>query len=128
LNAIEVNRMSNQHIHIGVEDAQQGFERFIDAWRKAQSGAVDEAEVHLNFEDFSMLTAVLTPKRLELLRTVRQQGPFSVRALSKVLARDYKNVHVDAAALEAVGLIQRDGDGLLIAPWDVIDAHVRLAA
>lgn len=47
-----------------------------------------------------------------------------MRALSKELARDYTTVHVDAAALEAVDLIQRDREGLLIAPWDVIDAHV----
>ncbi len=72
-----------------------------------------------------MLASVLTPKRLELLKVLRQQGPLSVRALSKALERDYKNVHVDASALEAVELIQRDSDGLLVAPWDVIDAHVR---
>lgn len=120
--------MTKQHIHIGVEDAQRGFERFVNAWGKAESDATNEIEVHLNFENFAMLASVLTPKRLELLKALRQQGPFSVRALSKVLARDYKNVHGDAAALEAVDLIQRDGEGLLIAPWDVIDAHVRLAA
>jgi predicted transcriptional regulator len=120
--------MSTQHIHVGVEDAKRGFERFVAAWHTAQSDAVQEAEVHLNFEDFARLASVLTPKRLELLKILRQQGPLSVRALSKTLERDYKNVHVDASALEAVDLIQRDGDGLLIAPWDVIDAHVRLVA
>ena len=50
----------------------------------------------------------------------------SVRALAKLLERDYKNVHTDASALEAVDLIQRTDEGLLVAPWDVIDAHVRL--
>lgn len=118
--------MSTRHIHIGVEDSKRGFERFVDAWHEAQSDTTGEPEVHLNFEDFAMLASTLTPKRLELLKALRQQGPLSVRALSKVLARDYKNVHVDASALESVDLIQRDGDGLLLAPWDVIDAHVRL--
>jgi len=51
-----------------------------------------------------------------------------VRALSKQLGRDYKNVHTDAIALENVGLIQRSEEGLLVVPWDVIDAHVRLVA
>lgn len=118
--------MTKQHIHIGVEDSKHGFERFIDAWHKAQSDTAHETEVHLNFEDFAMLASVLTPKRLELLKALRQQGPLSVRALSTVLKRNYKNVHVDASALEAVDLIQRDSDGLLIAPWDVIDAKFRL--
>ena len=120
--------MSTQHIHVGVEDAKRGFERFVAAWNTAQSGEVQETEVHLNFEDFAMLASVLTPKRLEFLKVLRQQGPLSVRALSKTLERDYKKVHVDASALEAVDLIQRDSDGLLFAPWDVIDAHVRLIA
>jgi predicted transcriptional regulator len=47
-----------------------------------------------------MLAAVLTPKRLELMKTLRQSGPLSVRALAKQL----------------------------VTPWDVIDAHVRLVA
>ena len=59
---------------------------------------------------------------------MREHGPSSVRALSKRLDRDYKNVHADTALLESVDLIQRDEEGLIVAPWDVIDAHVRLVA
>ena len=120
--------MSKQHIHIGVEDAERGFKRFVDNWRKAETGTIDQAEIHLNFESFSMLASVLTPKRLELMKVLRQQGLLSIRALSKQLGRDYKNVHTDVIALEAVDLIQRSEDGLLLVPWDVIDAHVRLVA
>ena len=119
---------SKQHIHISVEDANCGFERFVEAWHKAEAGEIEQAEIHLGFGDFVMLTAVLSPKRLELMKTLRQHGPLSVRALSKQLERDYKNVHADVSALEEVGLIQRTEEGLLFVPWDVIDAHVRLAA
>ena len=120
--------MSKQHIHIGVEDAERGFRRFVDAWHKAESGTIDQAEVHLNFESFSMLASVLTPKRLELMKVLRQQGLLSIRALSKQLRRNYKNVHTDVIALSDVGLIQRSEEGMLAVPWDVIDAHVRLVA
>ena len=120
--------MSKQHIHIGVEDAERGFERFTEAWHKAEAGEIEAAEVHLNFEDFAKLLAVLTPKRLTLLRSLRQRGPSSVRALAKHLKRDYKNVHRDVSALEEVGLVARTEEGLLVAPWDVIDAHVHLVA
>ena len=118
--------MTKQHIHISLEDANRGFERFIEAWHESATGAKDRPEIHLNFED--LLTAALTRKRLELMRTLRQHGPLSVRALSKQLAREYKNVHADARILEEVELIQRTEEGLLVAPWDVIDAHVRLVA
>ncbi len=120
--------MSKQHIHIGVEDANRGFKRFAETWRKAEAGNVEQPEIHLNFEDFAMLASILTPKRLELMKILRQHGPLSVRALSKQLKRDYKNVHVDVSALEKADLVQRNEEGLLIAPWDVIDAHVRLVA
>jgi len=120
--------MTKRHIHIGVEDAEQGFRRAIEAWRKAESGELEQAEIHLNFADFAMLSSVMTPRRLELMKALRQHGPLSVRALSKQLGRDYKNVHVDVKTLEDVGLIQRNEDKLLVAPWDVIDAHFRLVA
>lgn len=120
--------MSKQHIHLGVENAEAGYERFIKAWERAEAGKLSETEVHLNFEDLSMLLSVLTPRRLEILKTLRQQGSMSVRALSRHLERDYKNVHTDVSALEKTGLIIRTEEGTLQAPWDVIDAHVQLVA
>lgn len=118
----------SKRIDIGVEDAKDGFKRFSDTWNSANSESRADTEVHLNFENFETLLSVLTPKRLELLKALRQQGPLSVKALAGNLGRDYKNVHVDTAELEAVDLIQRTEDGLVTAPWDVIDAHVRLVA
>ncbi len=120
--------MNKQHIHIGTEDANHGFERFVETWERAEQGQIREAEVHLNFQDLSMLLSILTPRRLEVLKTLRQQGPSSVRALSRNSGRDYKNVHADVRALEGVGLLERTGEGTLQVPWDVIDAHVDLAA
>lgn len=118
----------SKRIDIGIEDAKDGFKRFSDAWNSADAKAGTSTEVHLNFESFETLMSVLTPKRLELLKTLRKQGPLSVKGLANTLGRDYKNVHVDTAELEAVDLIQRTEDGLVVAPWDVIDAHVRLVA
>lgn len=119
--------MSKQHIHIGKEDANRGFDRFIDAWDRAEQGKLNKPEVHLNFEDLQMLLSILTPRRLEVLKTLHQK-PLSVRALSKQLGRDYKNVHADTRALEEVDLLERTANGALYAPWDVIDAHVDLVA
>ncbi len=120
--------MKLKKVNIGIGDARQSYRRFIDAWHKTETGNEIDVEIHLDFENLETLVSVLTPKRFELLRTLRQQGPLSVRALSKVLSRDYKNVYVDVTELEAVDLIHRDNEGLTIAPWDVIDAHVRLVA
>lgn len=120
--------MSKRHIHIGVEESGRAYDRFIDAWRRAERGELSAPEIHLNFENLSMLLSLLTPRRLEILKTLRHDGPLSVRALSNALERDYKNVHTDIRALEEAGLVGRMEDGTLAAPWDVIDAHLNLVA
>ena len=111
--------MNKQHIHVGIEDTDRGFDRFVETWKRAERGHIKETEVHLNFEDLSMLLSILTPRRLEVLKTLRQQSLSSVRALSKNLGRDYKNVHADVRALENVGLLERTGKGSLRMPWDM---------
>lgn len=120
--------MSKKHIHVGAEKANRGLQRFVETWHKAERGEAIQDEVHLNYEDLSMLLAVLSPKRIELLKMLRQKGPMSVRGLSNELERNYKNVHTDVATLEEAGLVERTQEDLLSAPWDVIDAHVELVA
>ena len=120
--------MNKQHIHVGVEDPIRGFDRFADTWERAERDQIKETEVHLNFEDLRMLLSILTPRRLEILQTLRQKSLSSVRALSKSLERDYKNVHADVRALENVGLLERTKKGALRVPWDIIDAHLKLVA
>ena len=64
--------MKKQHIHIGVEDAVRGFDRFAKTWERAERGQIKETEIHLNFEDLSALLSILTPYRLEVLKTFRK--------------------------------------------------------
>ena len=100
--------------------------RFAAAWNRAQSGkTVDEA--HLTFLSYQAMTETLSPRRLALLRHVRQHGAASVRGLAEALERDYKNVHQDVSALEAGGLLVRDGRRLT-APWNEVRARIDLAA
>jgi len=120
--------MVEQHIQVGTESATQGYLRFIEAWRSGEQDLKSEPAIHLNFENLSMLLSVLTPQRLKLLQELRQNGPASIRALAKLLSRDYKNVHTDVRSLESVGLIERNTQGKVLVPWDVIDAHVALVA
>ena len=49
---------------------------------------------------------MLTEKRLELLKTIKDEKPASVYELSKILDRDLKNVLQDISYLEEVGIIE----------------------
>ncbi len=115
--------MSKLQLHVG--SLQEMGKRFADAWRRVERGE-RVSETHVTFLDLESMQAMLSPRRLELLRHVRQHGAASVRGLAAALKRDYKNVHQDVAALEAAGLLVREGRRLA-APWDEVQASVSLA-
>jgi predicted transcriptional regulator len=113
---------------IGVGNLDETAGRFVETWRKAERGEKVARQERLTFDNLETLLRTLTPSRWTLLRTLRQNGPMTVRALSKALGRDYKNVHTDVGTLERVGLLSRDKSGRVMVPWDTIVAEVRLAA
>lgn len=100
--------------------------RFSSAWNRAAAGE-QVNETHVTFLDVQTMLDTLSPRRLEMLRHVRQHGAGNVRELAQALGCDYKNVHQDVAVLEAAGLLVRDGRKLS-APWDELQANVSLMA
>jgi predicted transcriptional regulator len=98
--------------------------RFARAWNRAAQGEQVE-ETHVTFLNIQTMLDTLSPRRLELLRHVRQHGADNIRELANALGRDYKNVHQDVAVLETTGLLIREGRKLS-APWDELQAHVSL--
>lgn len=111
--------------HVGTLDDMA--KRFVVAWKDAGRGAEPMGE-HVTFVTLESLVSVMSPKRLELLRALRANGPSSIRALATLLARDYKSVHTDVALLTNAGLIRRGKDGSISAPWDKVQAELELAS
>lgn len=119
----------DRNIRVEIRGAEDSAQEFVKAWRRAEAGEpVEEPVERLYFQDLGGLLQTLTPRRLELLKRLHDDGPESVRALAKKLSRDYKNVYNDVQALERVGLIARTADKRLSAPWDRVVAEIRLAA
>lgn len=117
--------MSEIEVHFD-ETREAMAQRFVAAWRRAEAGDM-VAERHLSFASFATMTRVLTPRRLDLLRTLRHQTIASVAALSRVVRRDYRRVHADVDALTAAGLIERTPGGTALrAPYDVIRTEIVL--
>jgi predicted transcriptional regulator len=118
----------SKDIKIEVKEAEESGVEAVRAWERAERGAAPEEPVdRLYFQSLDTLLSVLSTRRLDLLKMLHESGPSSVRALAKMLSRDYKNVHQDVALLEKVGLIERAGDKIS-APWERIIAEIRLAA
>jgi predicted transcriptional regulator len=57
------------------------------------------------FESLDAVRSVLTDKRLELWRIIRDQKPDSISSLAEIVERDFRGVHRDVKVLELMGLI-----------------------
>lgn len=116
--------MSNVILHSG-EDVAAAAERFISAWEQAERGAPPTLpETHIVFESWAGLAAVLTPKRVELLRHIHRHPAATVAGLATVLAREPELVAKDVDELAAAGLIDRTGDRLRA---DYAEIHTAIA-
>lgn len=118
-----------KNIRIEIRDEKGSAQDFVKAWRRAEKGLTPERPAdRLYFKDLRTLLRMITPRRLEALKTLHDEGPMSVRALAKALRRDYKNVHKDMQEMERIGIVVRDKKGLLMVPWQSIVAELALAA
>src|SRR5258708_7016912 len=116
--------MIDVKISVGGEMENDSSRRFIDAWHRAERGETFR-ERHLAFESWDALARVMTTRRMELLRYVRQHDVGSIRALAKALGRDYSNVHADVQALTAAGLLDAE-EGHLRADYDAIETRIAI--
>jgi len=98
------------------------------AWKAAEAGAPVTAGDRLVFRDWDTLCAVLTPKRLDLLRHLRRSPESGIRPLARALGRDVRRVHADVVALAELGLVVRAADGGLSSEVDEIASTIRIAA
>jgi predicted transcriptional regulator len=118
-----MRKTNRVQVHVGSLDDMG--KRFSSAWNRAAAGKkVDET--HTTFLDIKTMLDTLSPRRLEMLKFVRQCGAGSIKELAVALDRDYKNVHQDVCVLESAGLLIREGRKLH-APWDEVSASVSLA-
>jgi len=87
-----------------------------------------DADYNLNFATPTQLFSELTPKRLELLYRLKQQGPLSVYRLAKTTGRNYSNVHGDIVRLLELELVEKDEKGRVFVPWDDVEIHASLSS
>lgn len=103
-----------------------------DALDRAERWEAGEAVPHVvNFQDPSDLRALLTDRRIELLRSVMAESPESIRALADRLDRDVKSVHGDLQVLAEYDVIRFEEDGRAkrpIVPYDTIEVALEITS
>lgn len=96
---------------VTVESDEAFHERGLETIDRLERGEeIEHADV-LSFPSVEALFGTLTPRTMELLETIADAGPASIRETARVVDRDVKNVHEELSDLERVGLIQFESDG-----------------
>lgn len=114
-------------LHIEVQPAQAALDRFGTALQAVMNGRRPRAYSGIGFENMAQFGEVFTPKRWELVETLKASGPLSVYALAKRLGRHYRNVYKDVAMLSEWLVIEKDESGKVSVPWDEIGVRMALA-
>jgi predicted transcriptional regulator len=109
------------------EDAalEESIERAKIAMR---TGIPSDPVATFTFSTMAQMFAVFTTKRWELIEKLQKIGPSSIRGLTRALGRDVRRVHDDAVALIDWGIIERNEDGKVFVPYDVIHIGFDLKA
>lgn len=124
--------MTRRCLHIGIRNKAERTRALRTAFQRVLQGDQTPREAGLYFESVEEIRGILTEKRLELLVTIAQSRPESVRALADQLGRNYKNVSADIALLEQLGLVAceerggRGGPKTPTVPYDEIRVTIAL--
>lgn len=108
------------------ETLHQAGKRAADAMRAAAAGKAPRPYFGVSFQEVGQMLAAFTPKRWELIATLREVGPVTVAELARRLNRNYKNVHADVQQLIEWMAVERGDDGLVCVPWSEIVVDMKL--
>jgi predicted transcriptional regulator len=112
--------MKVKRVKIGIRPPGTIFDEAAVVIGQIEAGKKVSAQPEwLYFSDVREMGKVLTPKRLELLKTIRDRRPESIRTLSALAGRHVKNVAEDLSLLVALGLVEmrtHEGPGRKKAP------------
>ena len=113
------------HLTVG-EPMSASFARAAAAMKAAKQGKRIQPYFGVGFEEVGTLFSVFTPKRWELIGTLREGGAMTIAELARQLNRDYKNVYSDCERLIEWTAIEKDENGLVFAPYNEILVDMKL--
>lgn len=113
-------------LRITVESAGQMFD---DAIEQLDDGPADEAV--RSFEQIGDIRALLTDRRVEVMRAIMTDNPESISELAAQLDRNYADVHADVEVLANHHIVYFDTEGRRkrpVIPYNRVRLAVEVAA
>ena len=115
-----LEKKKQKQLLVGIRGDDELFDELSSAFKLAEQGLSTKPISHLYFESAAQMWKKLTPRRMELVHTLRRHGAMSIRKLASILDRDYKSVHRDIQILLPINLVEKTDAQLVVVPWDVI--------
>jgi predicted transcriptional regulator len=104
--------MKVKRVKIGIRPPGTIFDEAAEIIGQIEAGKKPRAQGEwFYFSDVREMGKVLTPKRLELLKAIRDHRPESVRAAAALTGRNVKNVAEDLELLASLGLVEMEACG-----------------
>ena len=97
--------MEVRNVTIKIGGLKSALREAAEVMEKVKRGEKVIPKSSIGFESIDGLRRVLTPKRLEMLKAIKERSPGSVYELAKLLGRDLKSVNTDLHVLEEYWLV-----------------------
>lgn len=107
-------------LKVKIESLDQTMTMAAHAMKNAAAQASPRSECSLSFPSWETMHRVLTPKRLEIVKTMTGQGAMAMREVARRVGRDFKAVHADIETLLSSGVIDKVDGGGVVFPYDRI--------
>jgi predicted transcriptional regulator len=103
--------MKIKKIHVGIKTLDEALKEAGVVYEHASKGKAVRQKTAVYFSNLKEMRRVLTEKRVELLKAVKDKKPQSLYVLAKMLDRDLKNVLQDVEYLRELGIIDVEHAG-----------------
>ncbi len=98
--------MKAKRIRIGIKGVKEALDDFVKTGEAIKAGRRVKKEKGVYFESIEGFRKALTPRRLELLRLIKEKHPASLQELSRLAHRDIKSIVTDIEILEGLDLVE----------------------
>jgi predicted transcriptional regulator len=108
--------MKTKKIFVGVKPLDEILQEAGETFDYLAKGRAVKHKRAIYFASLKEMRRVLTERRLEILKTIRDQKPSSVYELAKMVDRDLKNVLQDLSYLQELGIVSMTETGMKKVP------------
>jgi predicted transcriptional regulator len=98
-------------LHVRIGERERTRQERLDRIEAAERGEPVEERHILNIERERDVARILSEVNLELLRTIAEQEPQSMRETAELVERDFKEVHRNLTELNELNLVEFEQDG-----------------